>query len=232
MFSKRSNSQRGYSGIIHAAIVSLFAIGCASDGVTISCLDMDWHDIGRRDGIAGEKKTRFEDHAKKCEKENAPINASVYFDGYEKGLLTYCAPEGAFTAGLRGEDFGDACAPGLENAFLSHFLQGRQLRQRTKTADRTEENHRRAKRALERHENSLDTATSRYEDPYLSGGERYAARQDVEYHRREIERYTADIPKLKAQAAEARETLAAFIVILEAEGRTITPADSQQHLAD
>jgi len=193
--------------------------GCATGVSYDECAGADWFEFGRKDGLEGAEAKAFEKRADQCADLGVVADLDAYAAGRREGLAVYCTPESGFRAGRQDQKYDDVCPPALEDAFLAAFEDGRRLYRMTRDHERAVTAYRNAVESLARHKTDLRRAVTRYEDPYLSGADRFVARQDVEYHEREIDRLERDIPKMDAEIRASREALDAYKAALRAEGR-------------
>ncbi|MCA8890174.1 MAG: DUF2799 domain-containing protein [Parvularculaceae bacterium] len=189
---------------------ALIAAGCASSMSALDCADADWRALGEADGRAGELISAFEDRAKSCESHKVQPDPIAYQLGRVDGLAELCTPDGGFAAGAAGLEYKGVCPKPAEPAFLAKFHTGHQLFELTQARDTAVADLEKATKALDRHYYNLRVARNRVENPNLSPGDRELARQDVDYHQREISRIEYDLPTLNADIESARMALDAF----------------------
>ncbi len=109
------------------AVIALAAAavnGCA----TLSeeqCLVGDWMSIGVSDGAAGYPMSRIDEHGEACARHGVAPNTSLYAQGRERGLLSYCTPNVGFREGREGDGYAGVCPSHLEGDFLAGYSDGR-----------------------------------------------------------------------------------------------------------
>jgi len=111
--------------ILSVALIASF-LGCA----TLSrneCLEADWFEIGRKDGIIGKPRALFQKHIDACIKHGISPNRNAYHEGRDAGLSIYCTENNGFEQGRRGKTYQYVCPPDLEPEFLNGFNQGREI---------------------------------------------------------------------------------------------------------
>ena len=84
-------------------------LGCASLSKN-ECLQADWFEIGRKDGVMGRPRALFQLHTEACSKHGVTPDRGLYYMGREEGLDIYCTEEGGFEQGRLGRKYELACA--------------------------------------------------------------------------------------------------------------------------
>lgn len=116
------------------------------------CLAGEWSRQGYADGAAGHDWSRLNEHRKACARHGILADDAAYYDGYERGVRTYCQPHRGFTIGSDGGSYASGfCPADLERGFVNGFADGRlvyEARQRvaeiTRVIDSNNEQARRA----------------------------------------------------------------------------------------
>ncbi|MFS8145664.1 DUF2799 domain-containing protein [Rhizobium sp. BR 249] len=102
----------------------LFLVSCN----TLSkeeCVAADWRVIGESDGAAGyEPQQRFAAHAKSCERVKIVPDQTIWFQGYQTGLVRYCTPLSGLARGQAGSGYANVCPPETAPGFLRGFNLG------------------------------------------------------------------------------------------------------------
>jgi hypothetical protein len=114
----------------HLYILSVAVIALLSGCATLSrneCLEADWFEIGRKDGMTGEPRALFQKHVDACLKHGISPNRYDYFAGRDMGLSIYCTENNGFEQGRRGKKYQYVCPPDLEQVFLIGFNQGKEI---------------------------------------------------------------------------------------------------------
>ncbi len=113
---------------LHVLCVSIIAsfLGCATLSKN-ECLEADWFEIGRKDGMIGEHRALFQKHIDACKKHDISPNRNDYYAGRDAGLSIYCTENNGFEQGRRGKRYQYVCPPDLEPEFLNGFNQGREI---------------------------------------------------------------------------------------------------------
>lgn len=144
--------------------------GCQTMTVE-ECKVANWSDVGLRDGMAGEPLATLDDRVKDCAEAKVRVDVGRYHEGRSRGLMSYCQPDNAVRQGLAGKTYHGVCAAGIEADFRYRFdtakavynarqaLQnesGRRYNLESRLRDaKTEEERRRARDALERHDQNM-----------------------------------------------------------------------------
>ncbi|ARM13216.1 MULTISPECIES: DUF2799 domain-containing protein [Rhizobium] len=89
------------------------------------CVAADWRVIGESDGAAGyEPQQRFAAHAKSCERVKIVPDQTIWFQGYQTGLVRYCTPLSGLARGQAGSGYANVCPPETASGFLRRFNLG------------------------------------------------------------------------------------------------------------
>lgn len=103
---------------------SLFLASCN----TLSkeeCVAADWRVIGESDGAAGyEPQERFAAHAKSCERVKIVPDQTIWYQGYQAGLVRYCTPMSGLMHGQAGHGYSNVCPPETAPGFLRGYTLG------------------------------------------------------------------------------------------------------------
>jgi hypothetical protein len=103
---------------------SLFLASCN----TLSkeeCVAADWRVIGESDGAAGyEPQERFAAHAKSCERVKVVPDQTIWYQGYQAGLVRYCTPMSGLMHGQTGHGYSNVCPPETAPGFLRGYTLG------------------------------------------------------------------------------------------------------------
>jgi hypothetical protein len=146
------------------ALTSVFVSGCA----TLSkgeCVEADWYEIGRHDGLDGKPRARLQDHREACSEYGVAPDSQRYYLGREAGLRVYCTPDGGYQHGRLGHSYQRVCKPPYEQAFLERYQLGREIyytNQRLRTIDA-----------------QIDAKEKKLRDRELKDGERRQLRSDI-----------------------------------------------------
>lgn len=96
------------------------------------CRQVDWKDLGRRDGTQGQSPDRVADHAKACAKAGIRPDEAMWRAGWREGVASYCTPKVAWSEGSRNQSYQGACRDLDEAGFLRWHRSGQDL-YRTRT---------------------------------------------------------------------------------------------------
>ncbi len=109
-------------------LVSLLACTHTELDQEVNCAQVDWYELGRRDGIAGISAANFEDEIHRCDpKEITHNHRTLYEYGRSFGLTSYCTGPMGFQVGKLGEKYEGVCPKALENDFVRSYAVGRQI---------------------------------------------------------------------------------------------------------
>jgi hypothetical protein len=100
--------------------------GCATLSKN-ECLEADWFEIGRRDGIMGKPRALFQRHTDACLKHGVNPDRDGYYEGREEGLKFYCTEDNGFKQGRLGNEYQYVCPPEFEPDFLAGYVKGSEI---------------------------------------------------------------------------------------------------------
>ncbi|MDK4742861.1 DUF2799 domain-containing protein [Rhizobium sp. CNPSo 3464] len=109
-------------------LLLLAAIGCSLFLVSCNtlskeeCIAADWRVIGETDGAAGyDPQQRFAAHAKSCERAKIVPDQTIWYQGYQTGLVRYCTPMSGLASGQAGSAYANVCPPATAAGFLRGY---------------------------------------------------------------------------------------------------------------
>lgn len=105
-----------------AALASaLFLVSCN----TLSkeeCVAADWRVVGETDGASGyDPQERFAGHTKSCERVRIVPDQTLWYQGYQAGLVRYCTPLNGLARGQAGDAYANVCPPASAAGFLRGY---------------------------------------------------------------------------------------------------------------
>lgn len=112
------------------AFLSIVLTGSLISCATLSkkeCLEADWYEIGRRDGILGKPRSIFQEHLDACVEYRVTPDREVYYRGRNDGLKIYCTKDNGFEQGRRRRKYNYICPPELEPDFLAGYARGNEI---------------------------------------------------------------------------------------------------------
>ena len=83
------------------------------------CINADWREVGRNDGLEGRRQTQLARHYDACVKYGIPPGRDQYMEGRESGLAVYCTQESGYWEGRNGAGYRRVCPASSEPAFLA-----------------------------------------------------------------------------------------------------------------
>ncbi|WP_060588185.1 DUF2799 domain-containing protein [Aeromonas schubertii] len=83
-------------------IMALLLAGCAKSD---DPCERQWDLVGEADGKMGLTEARLEEHQTQCPEK---VSATLWQQGYQKGLAWYCRPEHLYLAGREGSEYLDS----------------------------------------------------------------------------------------------------------------------------
>jgi len=109
------------SGLAVAALV--FVSGCASMSKS-ECVSADWFQRGLADGQSGQSPAYLESHREACAEVNVRPDAARWQAGWQQGVVLYCTPNAAWSAGVSNQPYRGVCAGLDEGTFLRYHRAG------------------------------------------------------------------------------------------------------------
>jgi len=94
---------------------SALLAGCESLSPA-ECATADWRQLGIQDGSRG-RTDRAAAYYESCAKAGIPMNAAVYREGRNQGLVNYCQPANALNEGLAGNGYEGVCPAPMDQNF-------------------------------------------------------------------------------------------------------------------
>ena len=105
----------------------LVAVAAAGGCATMSeseCINADWREVGRNDGLEGRRQTQLARHYDACVKYGITPDRDEYMEGRESGLAVYCTQDSGYWEGRNGAGYQRVCPANSEPAFLSGYRAG------------------------------------------------------------------------------------------------------------
>lgn len=106
----------------------LAAAGCATYSKE-ECSSGNWSAIGEQDGRDGRTPDKFDLHVKACKLDRSAASRTLYLEGREKGLQSYCTDIRGYREGSLGQQYLNTCPQALESQFLKGYSLGRKIYQ-------------------------------------------------------------------------------------------------------
>ncbi len=97
--------------------------GCATMSVS-ECINADWREVGRNDGLEGKRHTELARHYDACMKYEIAPDRKQYMEGRELGLAIYCTQDSGYWEGRNGAGYRRVCAANTEPIFLAGYRAG------------------------------------------------------------------------------------------------------------
>ncbi len=90
------------------------------------CLVSDWVEIGKRDGAQGQDpQTQFQRHINACKRAKVTPDHTLWSQGYQQGLVSYCTPTSGLTFGQKGAAYFNVCPAETQNGFIRGYTLGK-----------------------------------------------------------------------------------------------------------
>lgn len=171
-----------FPGVALALVAGLLA-GCASLSKE-ACRAGDWRGIGYSDGADGRSEDYVSAHRKACAKVGVTPDYEAWRAGRQAGLATYCTPQRAYSAGLRGDQLNPVCFGFDQRALARANFAG--LREYEISRD------------IEEVEDQIREANWRI-DELRDGDTSKADRSEIRRLRRDIERWRGELYRLDSE---------------------------------
>lgn len=176
-------------------IIALFAIaaaGAALNGcATLSeaeCVTGDWYGIGRGDGAQGRSHERLGEHIEACQSHGITPDHTLYEQGRQEGLLSFCTPQSGFRRGRLGGSYGGVCPAHLEGDFLAGYSDGRMVHAAQSIYDAAYNDQQRYIQDARNLESQIRTEEASLDDEALSDEQRRTIRSRIRQLRDDRER--------------------------------------------
>lgn len=108
----------------------LLAVSIAGGCATMSeseCINADWREVGRNDGLEGKRQTQLARHYDACVKYGITPDRDEYMKGRELGLTVYCTQDSGYWEGRNGANYGRVCPASSEPAFMAGYRVGQSV---------------------------------------------------------------------------------------------------------
>ena len=108
----------------------LLAVSIAGGCATMSeseCINADWREVGRNDGLEGKRQTQLARHYDACIKYGITPDRERYMEGRESGLAVYCTQDSGYWEGRNGGGYERVCPASSEPAFLTGYRAGQSV---------------------------------------------------------------------------------------------------------
>lgn len=101
--------------------------GCQSSPKAASCSQIDWFELGRRDGTMGQPE-QLDEQRRGCGKHFDGLSENLYRNGYNKGLAEYCSPTNGYDLGRNGVRPTLVCPAPTDVEFMAAVERGARAR--------------------------------------------------------------------------------------------------------
>jgi hypothetical protein len=95
--------------------------------LVFTCANIDWWEIGRADGASGLPATKVQEHQSRCDSTPTPVDAQLYANGRDAGLIEYCSATRGLEMGRNGSTYEGVCPEHLEQKFVMNYERGRRI---------------------------------------------------------------------------------------------------------
>ena len=115
--------------ILAGIATALMLAGCVSAPKMTAeqCAAINWYDLGKADGLAGQSMTAINDEADLCRPHGVTPDLETYKAGRREGLQTFCQPASLLEASLKLQGDPFSCDP-MTTEMKTAFETGRDTR--------------------------------------------------------------------------------------------------------
>lgn len=166
--------------------------GCAVMSES-ECLNANWREVGRNDGLEGKRAEEFVRYQDACLQYGVKPDGDAYSRGREDGLTIYCTPDSGYWEGRNGRGYRQVCPASSARDFLEAYRAGQGVLKAIDMARSIEADIDSAKDRI----GNLEDEIERLESPDASNnGE--LPEGTVEERRREIDELEGELRVLRA----------------------------------
>ena len=122
----RDTNLRDCRRIVGVLLAVSIAGGCATMSES-ECINADWREVGRNDGLEGRRQTQLARHYDACVKYGITPDREQYMEGRESGLAVYCTQDSGYWEGRNGAGYQRVCPANSEAAFLAGYRAGQSV---------------------------------------------------------------------------------------------------------
>lgn len=181
--------------MLAASIVSACATMSESE-----CINADWREIGRKDGVEGKPQAQLARHYDACAKYGITPTRDEYAAGYKAGLAVYCMQDSGYWEGRNGASYERVCPASSESAFLAGYRAGRSVHDAIENIRSVRWQMESAKARI----SSLEDEIRKLESPGdESGAEENKPKGNIGDRRKEIGKLEDELDSLRAMRAVA-----------------------------
>ena len=112
--------------ILLVSLGLLMLNGCSHLGKE-DCASKDWYEVGRQDGSLGKFENEYAGHKKSCDLKDPAFSQSLYKNGRNAGLVSYCSNSNAFLLGKDLKAIPKVCPSVSRQSFLKHYNLGKRV---------------------------------------------------------------------------------------------------------
>ena len=181
------------AGRLWCALLALALCGGCTVMSESECVNADWREVGRNDGLEGKRAQELVRYQDACLQYGVTPDGDAYAQGREEGLTFYCTPETGYWEGRNGGGYRQVCPPSTARDFLEAYRAGQGVLNAIDTARSIEADIDSAKDRI----GYLNDEIKKLESPDDSkDGERPAG--TVEERQKEIDRLEGELKALRA----------------------------------
>jgi hypothetical protein len=106
--------------LILIVVCMVILSGCATIPEE-QCASIDWYQLGVKDGLAGYREERINQHREACAKVQIIPDKKRYLEGRKVGLVEYCRIDNAIEEGLNGRVYRDVCNESFRRLYKAAY---------------------------------------------------------------------------------------------------------------
>jgi len=107
--------------------LGLLSLSACSHFGKEDCGSKDWYEVGRQDGSLGKLEDEYSQHKKTCELKDPIFSHSLYKNGRNAGLVSYCSNSNAFLLGKNLKPIPKVCPSVSRQSFMKHYKLGKRV---------------------------------------------------------------------------------------------------------
>ncbi|MDE0245886.1 MAG: DUF2799 domain-containing protein [Gammaproteobacteria bacterium] len=108
-------------------LLAVFIVGGCATMSESECINADWREVGRNDGLEGKRQTQLARHYDACIRYGITPGRDEYMAGREAGLTVYCTQDSGYWEGRYGAGYQRVCPASSEPAFLTGYRAGQSV---------------------------------------------------------------------------------------------------------
>lgn len=111
-------------------VLTIILVAACSHQAKRTCQEIDWYELGRRDGLKSDGASGQDQLAHRkvkvvCDTSDPAASEAIYDNGFDAGIAVYCSPRNGFDLGRTGHSSaGTVCPSTMQDEFLRGIQRG------------------------------------------------------------------------------------------------------------